>query len=86
MVGLEHADLQKELDLYVINLDPSQNPNPDDSTLLVASFVVKTIHRRIGCPAPFLRCRLEAASSAPGSDVFLSMATKRFVQSGACWR
>ena len=42
----------KKNSIYVINLDPSQNPNPDDPTLLVASFSVKQLHKKIGCPAP----------------------------------
>ena len=32
--------------------------------------MVKTIHRRIGCPAPFSAVQVGGGSSAPGSDVF----------------
>ena len=60
----------KKNSLYVINLDPAQNPNPDDPTLLVASFAVKQIHKRIGCPAPLTAVQVGGGSTSPGSDVF----------------
>ena len=60
----------KKNSIYVINLDPSQNPDPDDPTLLVASFAVKQLHKRIGCPAPLSAVQVGGGSTTPGSDVF----------------
>jgi hypothetical protein len=60
----------KKNSIYVINLDPLQNPTPDDPTLLVASFAVKQIHKRMGCPAPWTAVQVGGGSSQPGSDVF----------------
>jgi hypothetical protein len=63
--------------IYVINLDPSQNPNPDDPTLLVASFAVKQIHKLVGCPAPLSAVQVGGGSSTPGSDVFFMDTDKK---------
>jgi hypothetical protein len=60
----------KKNSIYVINLDPTQNPNPDDPTLLVASFAVKQLHKKIGCPAPLTAVQVGGGSTTPGSDVF----------------
>jgi hypothetical protein len=60
----------KKNSCYLINLDPSQNPNPDDPTLLVASFAVKQLHKLIGCPAPNTAVQVGGGSTTPGSDVF----------------
>jgi hypothetical protein len=60
----------KKNSIYVINLDPAQNPNPDDPTLLVASFAVKQLHKLIGCPAPLTAVQVGGGSTTPGSDVF----------------
>jgi hypothetical protein len=60
----------KKNSCYLINLDPSQNANPDDPTLLVASFAVKQLHKLIGCPAPWTAIQVGGGSTTPGSDVF----------------
>ena len=60
----------KKNSCYLINLDPSQNPNPEDPTLLVSSFAVKQLHKLIGCPAPFTAVQVGGGSTTPGSDVF----------------
>jgi hypothetical protein len=60
----------KKNSCYLINLDPAQNPNPDDPTLLVASFAVKQLHKLIGCPAPLSAVQVGGGSTTPGSDVF----------------
>jgi hypothetical protein len=60
----------KKNSLYGINLDPNQNPDPNDPTLLVASYGVKQLHKRIGCPAPQTAVQVGGGSSTPGSDVF----------------
>ena len=60
----------KKNSIRIINTDPSQNPDPTDSTLLVASFGVKRVHVHLGCPAPFSAVQVGGGSSGPGSDVF----------------
>jgi hypothetical protein len=67
----------KKNSIYVINLDPSQNPNPDDPTLLVASFAVKQLHKLIGCPAPLTAVQVGGGSTTPGSDVFFMDGDKK---------
>jgi len=42
----------KQNSIYVINMDPSQNPFPEDPTQLVASFAIKLVTRHVGCGAP----------------------------------
>jgi len=42
----------KEHSIYVINMDPGQNPDPTDPTLLVASYQVKLLTHYVGCAAP----------------------------------
>ena len=59
----------KKNSCYLINLDPAQNPVPDDPTLLVASFGVKQLHKLIGCPAPRTAVQVGGGSTTPGSDV-----------------
>lgn len=66
--------------VYVINMDPSQNPVPSDPTQLVPSFAIKRIHGSIGCSSLFSATQVGgggggyfAASTgtwAPGSDVY----------------
>jgi hypothetical protein len=59
----------KQNSVWVINLDPSQNPTPDDPTALVGSFAVKLVSRNIGCVAQLSAIQV----GGPGSDVlFLS--------------
>jgi hypothetical protein len=60
----------KKNSIYGINMDPSQNPIPDDSTLLVASYGIKLLHKSIGCPAPRSAVQVGGGSSTPGSDIF----------------
>jgi hypothetical protein len=60
----------KKNSIYVINLDPSQNPDQADPTLLVASYSVKQLHKKIGCPAPNTAVQVGGGSTTPGSDVF----------------
>lgn len=60
----------KKNSCYIINLDPAQNPDPTDPTLLVASFAVKQLHKLIGCPAPLSAIQVGGGSTTPGSDVF----------------
>ena len=60
----------KKNSCYLINLDPAQNPNPNDPTLLVASFAVRQLHKLIGCPAPWTAVQVGGGSTTPGSDVF----------------
>jgi hypothetical protein len=60
----------KKNSCYLINLDPQQNPDPNDPTLLVASFAVKQLHKLIGCPAPWTATQVGGGSTTPGSDVF----------------
>lgn len=67
----------KKNSIYLINLDPSQNPNPDDPTLLVASFAVRQLHKRIGCPAPLTAVQVGGGSTTPGSDVLFMDGDKR---------
>jgi hypothetical protein len=54
MVGWNDLNLVvfKQNSVYIVNCDPSQNPNPDDSTALVGSFAIKLIAKGIGCVAP----------------------------------
>jgi hypothetical protein len=56
--------------IYVVNCDPSQNPDPTDITQLVSSFAIKVLSHNIGCIAPFTACQIGGRSDAPGSDVF----------------
>jgi hypothetical protein len=67
----------KKNSIYVINLDPNQNPTPDDPTLLVASFSVKQLHKKIGCPAPLTAVQVGGGSTTPGSDVFFMDGDKK---------
>jgi hypothetical protein len=67
----------KKNSIYLINLDPTQNPNPDDPTLLVASFAVKQLHKLIGCPAPLTAVQVGGGSTTPGSDVFFMDGDKK---------
>jgi hypothetical protein len=56
----------KEHSAYVINMDPSQNPVPEDSTLLVSSFAIRMISRHIGCASP----RAIQQVGGTGGDIF----------------
>ena len=67
----------KKNSIYVINLDPQQNSDPNDPTLLVASFSVKQLHKKIGCPAPLTAVQVGGGSTTPGSDVFFMDGDKK---------
>jgi hypothetical protein len=56
----------KENSVYVINMDPSQNPTPEDSTLIVASFAIKLLTRHIGCASPHSISQV----GGQGGDIF----------------
>jgi hypothetical protein len=66
VVGKEHA-------IYVVNMDPAQNPDPSDSTLLVASYGIKVITHFMGIGAP----RSVAQVGGPGGDVFFIASDKQ---------
>lgn len=66
----------KENSVYIVNMDPSQNPTPDDPTLLVASYAVKLITKHVGCGAP--RTIIQVGGSA--GDIFF-LASDRQVRS-----
>jgi hypothetical protein len=65
-----NAIIFKKNSCYLINCDPTQNPDPTDPTLLVASFAVRQLHKLIGCPAPRSAIQVGGGSTTPGSDVF----------------
>jgi hypothetical protein len=65
-----NAIIFKKNSCYLINCDPTQNPDPTDPTLLVASFAVRQLHKLIGCPAPRSAVQVGGGSTTPGSDVF----------------
>ena len=67
----------KKNSIYGINMDPSQNPNPDDAALLVASYGIKRLHKNIGCPAPLSAVQVGGGSSTPGSDIFFMDGDKK---------
>jgi hypothetical protein len=67
----------KKNSIYVIDCDPSQNPDPADPTLLVSNFAIRKLHSRIGCPAPLTAVQVGGASSTPGSDVFFLDSDKK---------
>ena len=67
----------KKSSIYVIDCDPSQNPDPTDPTLLVSSYTIRKIHSNIGCPAPLTAKQVGGASSTPGSDVFFLDSDKK---------
>jgi hypothetical protein len=56
----------KEHSIYVVNMDPSQNPDPSDPTLLVASYGVKLITHWVGCAAP----HTVTSVGGPRGDIF----------------
>ena len=72
----------KKNSIYVINLDPSQNPTPDDPTLLVACFSVKQLHKLIGCPAPLTAQQVGGGAPHPARTFSFWMGTKRSTASG----
>jgi hypothetical protein len=70
----------KKNSIWVVNCDPSQNPNPDDPTQIVASFAIKVITRHLGCTARRTAVIVGGGSDSPGSDVFF-LATDKTVRS-----
>jgi len=66
----------KKDSIYVVNMDPNQNPDPTDPTLLIASFAIKLITRHVGTIAP----RSVVQVGGTGGDIFF-LATDRQVRS-----
>lgn len=66
----------KQNSVYVVNMDPRQNPTPEDPTALVSSFAVKLITKYVGCAAP----RTAVQVGGEGGDIFF-MASDRQVRS-----
>src|SRR5215471_17276342 len=52
--------------IYVVNMDPSQNPDPTDPTLLVASYGVKLLTHYLGASAPHTIAQV----GGPRGDLF----------------
>jgi hypothetical protein len=56
----------KQHSIYILNMDPAQNPDPSDPTLLVASYGIRLLTHYVGCPAP----QSIAQVGGPGGDIF----------------
>ena len=61
-----NMEVFKEASVYVVNMDPSQNPTPDDPTALVGSYAVKLITKHVGTGSP----RTCTQTGGPGGDVY----------------
>ena len=63
----------KEHSIYVINMDPSQNPDPTDPTLLVGAYQIKLLTHYIGCAS----ARSVAQVGGQGGDIYFMGSDKQ---------